>query len=104
MVESSIDAATEKKMAALIESAPGIRLAILATNHGRAALCGVDELLQKELGEDYRRENNGTWWAGFYVACMMREMGYLDGPPRKCPKGCVAGSGITFKPPPAAVS
>jgi hypothetical protein len=94
-----MDAETEKQMAALIESAEGIRLAVRATNQGNAALCGVDELLRQNLGDSYRRDNNGTWWAGFYVARMMRDMEYLDGPTKKCPDGCIAREGLTFKAP-----
>jgi len=102
MATGSMDQALYKVMEQLVNSADGIKRAVRATNDGYPALAGVDELLRRELGSEYERANNGTWWAGFAVAQVMREMGYVEAGTGKCPDGCVAGKGIVWKPKAAA--
>jgi len=102
MATGMIEHAIYKLMEQLVNSAEGIKRAVRATNEGHPALGGVDELLRRELGSEYARVNNGTWWAGFAVAQVMREMGYVEAGTGKCPPGCVAGQGIVWKPKSAA--
>ena len=97
-----MDQAIYKAMRQLVNSADGIKRAIRATNDGQPALAGVDELLRLELGSEYARASNGAWWAGFTVAQLMREMGFVEAGTGKCPDGCVASQGIVWKPKSAA--
>src|SRR5258708_1907832 len=97
MADAFMDNATYKVMEKLVRSAEGIMLAVRTTNIGFPALCGVDELLRKELGTDYARANNGTWYAGFAVAQLMKEMCYVEAGRANCPSSCVAGEGIVWK-------
>jgi hypothetical protein len=98
MATGVMDRALYKFMEQLVNSADGIKRAVRATNDGQPALAGVDELLRRELGSEYERANNGTWWAGFTVAQVMREMGYVEAGTGKCPPDCVASQGIVWKP------
>lgn len=82
----------------LVRSVEGMFLAVRATNAGRPALCGVDPLIRQELGDDYRRDNHGTMYAGVAVAHLMRELGYVEAGIAKCPLGCIAGGGTLWKP------
>ena len=66
-----------KVMTQLVNSPDGIKSAVRATNDGQPALAGVDALLRAELGSEYARDNNGARWAGFAVAQVMRDMGYV---------------------------
>ena len=93
-----MDQALYKVMQQVVNSADGIKRAVRATNNGQPALAGVDELLRRELGSEYERASNGAWWAGFTVAQMMRELGYVEAGTGKCPEGCVASQGIVWKP------
>jgi hypothetical protein len=102
MAKGVMDQALYKFMEQLVNSADGIKRAVRATNDGQPALAGVDELLRRELGSEYARANNGTWWAGFTVAQMMRDMGYVEAGTGNCPPGCVATQGIVWKPKGAA--
>ena len=98
MAAGLMDQALYRTMARLVNSVDGIKRAVRATNDGQPALAGVDELLRRELGSEYARANNGAWWAGFTVAQVMREMGYVEAGTGKCPPGCVADQGILWKP------
>jgi hypothetical protein len=98
MADSMMDQAIYKVVEQLVNSADGIKRAVRATNDGQPALAGVDTLLRQELGSEYVRANNGTWWAGFAVAQLMRDMGFVEAGTRKCPSDCVAGQGIVWKP------
>jgi hypothetical protein len=91
-----------KVMEQVVNSADGIKRAVRATNEGQPALAGVDPLLRQELGSEYVRANNGTWWAGFVVAQIMRDMGYVEAGTGQCPPDCVAGQGIVWRPKAAA--
>ena len=81
----------------LVRSATGMMLAVRATNMDYPALCGVDVLLRMELGTDYARANRGTRYAGYTVAELMREMGYVQAGTGKCCLDCIAGEGIIWK-------
>jgi len=88
---------TYKVIDRLVRSEEGIMLAVRAPNMDRPALCGVDVLLRRELGTDYARVNHGTWYAGYAVAELMREMGYVQAGTGECSPDCVAGRGIIWK-------
>jgi hypothetical protein len=81
----------------LVRSEEGIMLAVRATNIGRPALCGVDVLLRRELGTDYARPNHGTWYAGYAVTELMREMGYVQAGTGERSPDRVAGRGVIWK-------
>lgn len=98
MADSLTDQALYKVVERLVNSPEGIKRAVRATNEGQPALAGVDPLLRLELGSEYVRANNGTWWAGFAVARVMREMGFIEAGTGKCPPDCVAGEGVVWKP------
>jgi hypothetical protein len=89
--------ATYKVIERLVRSEEGIMLAVRATNMDCPALCGVDVLLRRELGTDYARATHGTWYAGYAVAELMREMGYVQSGTGECSPDCVAGRGIIWK-------
>ena len=92
------DQALYKVMRQVVNSADGIKRAVRATNDGQPAVAGVDLLLRRELGSEYEQANDGPWWAGFTVAQVMREMGYIEAGTGKCPPDCVASQGVIWKP------
>ena len=98
MAGSLMDKPIYKVVEQLVNSVEGVKRAVRATNDGLPALAGVDALLRLELGSEYARANNGAWWAGFAVAQVMRDMGFVEAGTGKCPSGCVAGQGIVWKP------
>jgi len=94
----TMDSPTYQAIRDVIRSAAGRQAALDATNAGRPALCGVDPLLQRALGDEYRQENFSPVNAGYEVAAVMREAGYTEAGTGICPKGCVAKSGTKWKP------
>jgi hypothetical protein len=86
-----------KAMQRLVHSTEGIKRAVRATNDGDPALAGVDVLLRQELGAEYARAVDGGWWAGFTVAQVMRDLGFVEAGTGKCPEGCIAGEGTVWK-------
>jgi len=98
MAASLMDQAIYKIMEQLVDSTDGVKRAVRATNDGFPALAGVDALLRRELGAEYVRAANGTWWAGFAVARIMREMGFVEAGTAKCPSDCVANQGVLWRP------
>jgi hypothetical protein len=84
-------------MAAVIHSPEGLKAAVLATSKGLPALAGPDPLLQAALGAEYKRENDVTMNAGWFVVQQMREMGFVDNGSGKMPTGCVARKATVFK-------
>ena len=94
------------KMKGVIWSPEGQQAALDATKNGWPAICGVDPLLQKHLGNEYRHiapANMGlqlTLAAGAQVALVMGELGYTKAGSGSCPKawGCVAKTGAKWKP------
>jgi hypothetical protein len=98
MAEGPTDQALYKFMEQVVNSADGIKRAVRATNDGQPALAGVDALLRLELGAEYARATAGAWWAGFTVAQVMREMGYVEAGMARCPPECIADQGIVWKP------
>jgi len=97
MADGLMDQAIYKVVEQLVNSAEGIKRAVRATNDGLPALAGVDALLRLELGSEYVRANNGSWWAGFAVAQLMRDMGFVEAGTGKCPSDCVADQGLVWK-------
>ena len=98
MAGSLMDKPIYKVVEQLVNSVEGVKRAVRATNDGLPALAGVDALLRLELGSEYARANNGAWWAGFAVAQVMRDMGFVEAGTGKCPSGCVADQGVVWKP------
>jgi hypothetical protein len=77
-------------------SKEGKAAAIAATAAGIPALCGVDRLLQKELGVRYHKHDLGTASAGSLVAEVMRHLGYREIGSAACPSDCVARTGLLW--------
>jgi len=100
----TLDSPTYQTIKRIVWSPEGQQAALEAVKCGHPALGGVDPLLQKELGKDYGREDLGTASAGSEVAMMMRERGYTEAGRGSCPHGCVARSGLTWKPKQQATS
>ena len=98
MAGSLMDQAIYRAVEQLVSSAEGIKRAVRATNEGYPALAGVDLLLRRELGSEYVRSDNGTWWAAIAVAQIMREMGYVEAGTARCPEECVAIQGVVWTP------
>jgi hypothetical protein len=69
-----------------------------ATEQGKPALCGVEPLLTKELGDQYGPHDQGTMNAGYIVGELMRYRGYRDAGPRPCPKGSVEKTAMFWVP------
>jgi hypothetical protein len=84
-------------MKKIVHSEAGRKAALDATNAGRPALCGVDPLLKKALGNDYSQDNLGPINAGYEVAAVMRELGYTEAGTGICSSGCVAKGGRKWK-------
>lgn len=86
-----------KAMAAIIQSAEGIKAAVLSTSNKRPALEGVDPLLRSKLGDAYTRDNQVTLNAAWLVVQEMRAMGFVEGHTAKLTDDCVAGEALVFK-------
>ena len=82
----------------IVNSPEGREAALGATANGEPALAGVDVLLRKALGPQYTKNDLGTASAGDLVAKLMRELGYQESKTARCPPGCVARTGLTWKP------
>lgn len=86
-----------RKMQRIIFSAVGKKAAIEAQEKGLPPLAGVDSLLQTELGNDYRRDNDGTVQAGYLVTNLMRQLKFEDAGEAPMPANCVARTGKLFR-------
>ncbi len=76
-------------------SIEGQKAAVAATKQGVPALCGVDILLQADLGDQYGKYDLGTASAGAVVAEVMRHLGYKEAGQGSCPPNCTAKVGVT---------
>jgi hypothetical protein len=90
-------------MKAIIWSSEGKQTALDSTEAGFPALCGVDLLLQRKLHNEYRHDPaieslQLPLIVGSEVANVMRELGYTETRRAKCPEGCVAKTGLKWKP------
>ena len=90
------DDPTYIEMGEIIRSKEGLAAVVKAALAGIPALCGVDPLLCERLGPRYRTIDLGTASAGDYVANLMRELGFKQGPARRCPDGCLAKTAILW--------
>jgi hypothetical protein len=100
----TVDSVEFQTIQKIVRSAEGIAAAVLAAKQGRPALCGVDSLLREEfekLGISYKAVYSGTLNAGSELSALMQERGYTKAGRGRCPSGCVAQSGILWKPPSA---
>jgi hypothetical protein len=86
-----------KSMQRIIFSSEGKAAVVKAAKSGLTSLAGVDPLLRQELGSDYCSENEATVQAGYLVANLMRQLGYVESGSARLPSGCVAKSGMLFK-------
>ena len=93
----SVDHPTFQTMAIIVQSAEGIKAAVLATSKARPALEGVDPLLRKALGGAYTRDNQVTMNAAWLVVQEMRAMGFVEGHTAKLTDECIAGEAVVFK-------
>lgn len=93
----SFDDPVYRRMVELIWSLRGQKAAVDATKQGLPALCGVDILLQAELGDLYHKHDPGTASAGSVVAELMRHLGYREAGKGKCPPGCTAKTGAKWQ-------
>jgi hypothetical protein len=94
----TMDSPEYRAMKQVIHSEAGRKAALDATHAGFPALCGVDPLLRRALGEDYSQANLGPINAGYEVAAVMRRLGYTEAGMGVCPNGCVARSGRKWMP------
>jgi hypothetical protein len=62
------------KMEEIIWREDGRKAALMATDNGLPALCGVEPLLKKELGSRYSPHDMGTVSAGAIVGELMRHL------------------------------
>jgi hypothetical protein len=74
------------------------KAAIAATKKGLPALCGVEPLLKKELGNRYSPHDMGTVSAGSIIGELMRHLGYTAAGEAKCPEGGVAKTAMKWVP------
>ena len=81
----SLDDPVYLRIVDVVWSKDGKKAALDATKIGLPALCGVDRLLQKELGDGYGKHYLGTANAGYVVAEMMRHLGYKEAGHASCP-------------------
>lgn len=84
------------RMIEIIWSQEGKAAALEATHKGLPAVSGVDPLLQQDLGDQYHKHNQGTMNAGFYVAELMRHLGYRAAGRAPCSPDCVAKTAETW--------
>jgi len=94
----SLDHPVHRRIVELVWSKEAQRRAIEATNNGIPALCGVDPLLQADLGDHYAKYDLGTASAGAVVAEVMRHLGYVEDGHGSCPDGCRAKTGLKWRP------
>jgi hypothetical protein len=86
------------RMMDIVFSAEGRQAALNAVKRGLPAICGVDALIKNALGADYGKHDLGTSNAGYIVAKLMRQMGYEEAGTGSCPSGCVARTGMKWRP------
>jgi hypothetical protein len=84
------------RIADLVWSPQGREAAIQATKQGIPAVCGVDILLQADLGDQYSSHDQGTNAAGVIVAELMRHLGYKEAGQGSCPNDCRAKTGMKW--------
>ncbi len=71
--------------------------AIEATLDGLPAMAGIDTLLHRELGEDYRLDPAAVPTAQRLVAELMGALGYAEAGSKDLPRRNVARSGVFWK-------
>lgn len=86
-----------RRIVDLAWSIQGQKAAVAATKQGVPALCGVDVLLQADLGNLYGKYDLGTASAGAIVAEVMRHLGYKEAGQGSCPQNCTAKTGMKWR-------
>jgi len=84
------------KMTEVIWSSEGRKAALEATEKGLPALCGVEPLLTKALGDLYNPYDMGTNRAGVIIGELMTFLGYSPAGQAKCPEGGVAKTAMKW--------
>jgi len=79
-----------QRMEEIIWSSEARPLMIDATRNGLPALAGVEQLLVRELGDQYSPLDLGTASAGAIVADVMKVLGYKERRKGNMPEGSVA--------------
>jgi hypothetical protein len=85
-------------MEEIICGSEGRTAALVATDKGLPALCGVEPLLKKELGERYNPHDMGTNLAGVITGELMTHLRYSAAGEAKCLEGGVAKTAMTWVP------
>jgi len=78
------------RMEEIIWGSEGRKVALVATDKVLPALCGVEPLLKKELGDRCNPHDIGTNRAGLIIGELMTHLGYSAAGEAKCPEGGVA--------------
>jgi hypothetical protein len=82
----------------IVKSAEVREAAVAAVSAGFPALAGADPILQREMGGRYGLHNMTVQTAGDFVANLMRSLGYREAGRGDCPNGCVARTGLRWRP------
>jgi hypothetical protein len=93
----SLDDPVHLRIVEIAWSIAGQQAAIDATQQGIPALCGVDLLLQAELGDLYGKHDLGTASAGAVVAAVMRHRGFREAGSGKCPPNCTVRTAMKWR-------
>jgi len=92
----SLDDPVYRRIVEICWSTEGRKAAVEATKQGLPALCGVDPLLQADLGDQYGKFDLGTASAGSVVAEVMHHLGYRKSGSGPCPSNCTAKTGAKW--------
>lgn len=87
-----------RKMVKIAKSSEGKAAMEEASREGHPAICALDMLFQKHLGDDYSdtRTPGTILSAGSLAAEIMPKLGYINAGNGKCPEGCIARGGIMW--------
>lgn len=88
---------TIQEMEEIIRSDIGRKAGKEASDQGLPAVAGVDHMLKEALGDRYGKHGTTTW-AGFLMAEVMNEAGYVETRKKPMPEGSVAKTAAFFEP------
>jgi hypothetical protein len=86
-----------RRIEEIVNSPEGKAAAKQAADNGRPALAGVEPMLREALGDAYGSPDTTKNWAGWFVADVMRKLGYKQAGKRPLPPGSVAKAGAFFR-------
>lgn len=87
---------TIQEIEEIIRSDEGRARGKKASDEGKPAMAGVDQMLSAALGSRYGNHDT-TSWAGTFMADVMADAGYVQTKKRAMPKGCVAKTAAFFE-------